>query len=95
MSGHQSWQAIKAARLQSPEARAAYDQAGREIELGRRVRQLREAADITQAELAARVGTSQSAIARLEAGGGSPKLDTLDRVAHALGVELVVELRAS
>jgi predicted transcriptional regulator len=58
------------------------------------VRQARERLGITQAELAARIGSTQPAIARLEAGGVSPSLATLRRIAAALGMELVVELRA-
>ena len=42
------------------------------------------------AELAERLGTTQSAVARLEAGNVSPSLPTLDKLADAVGVELVV-----
>jgi len=45
---------------------------------------------LSQRELADRVGTTQSAIARLEARNISPSLPTLDKVADALGVELIV-----
>ncbi|HET9242498.1 MAG TPA: helix-turn-helix transcriptional regulator [Gaiella sp.] len=53
----------------------------------------RRARDLSQAELAALVGTTQSAIARLESGGRPPRIDTLLRIAEALDCELVVELR--
>jgi transcriptional regulator with XRE-family HTH domain len=49
---------------------------------------------MTQAELAARIGSTQAALARLEAGGVTPSLDTLRRIAEALGLELVIDLRA-
>ena len=39
------------------------------------------------------VGTTQSAIARLERGGRPPRIDTLLRIADALECELVVDLR--
>lgn len=58
------------------------------------VRRRARDAGITQAELAARIGSTQPAIARLEAGGNTPSFDTLRRIAAALGLELVVELRA-
>jgi ribosome-binding protein aMBF1 (putative translation factor) len=47
----------------------------------------------SQAELGAMCGTTQSAIARLEAGGRPPRIDTLLRIASALDCELVVDLR--
>jgi transcriptional regulator with XRE-family HTH domain len=53
----------------------------------------RRARDISQAELAELTGTTQSAIARLEAGGRPPRIDTLLRIAEALDCELIVELR--
>jgi transcriptional regulator with XRE-family HTH domain len=54
------------------------------------VRQLREAAGLTQAELAFAAGTSQPTVAAYEAGRKSPTLRTLRRLAHAAGVEMVV-----
>ncbi len=48
---------------------------------------------LSQAELAELTGTTQSAIARLEAGGRPPRIDTLLRIAEALDCELVVDLQ--
>ena len=48
---------------------------------------------MSQGELAQRMGTTQSAIARLEAGGTYPNFQTLERVGGALRAELVVEFR--
>ncbi len=48
---------------------------------------------LSQKELAELCGTTQSAIARLEAGGRPPRIDTLLRIANALNCLLVVELR--
>ena len=53
----------------------------------------RKARDLSQAELAELTGTTQSAIARLEAGGRPPRIDTLLRIAEALDCELVVDLK--
>ena len=53
----------------------------------------RGALGLSQTDLAALVGTTQSAIARLESGGRPPRIDTLLRIAEALDCELAVELR--
>ena len=54
----------------------------------------RTAAGVTQAEVAERIGTTQSAVARLESGGGkhSPSIATLQKYAHALGCRLELRL---
>ncbi len=46
---------------------------------------LRQQAGLSQTEVAARMGTSQSAVARLEAGQGDLRLSSLERYAKALG----------
>ncbi|MCP9487877.1 MAG: helix-turn-helix transcriptional regulator [Gaiellaceae bacterium MAG52_C11] len=47
---------------------------------------------LSQRELSQRVGTTQSAIARLESGGRPPRIDTLLRIADALDCDLHVDL---
>ena len=54
--------------------------------LGARLRELRLAAGLTQAELARRTGIHRPNIARVEAGRHTPSLDTLARIANAIGV---------
>jgi transcriptional regulator with XRE-family HTH domain len=56
------------------------------------VREARQRAGLTQAELAARVGTSQPAIARYERARAMPDLTTLQRIVEACGLELRLEL---
>lgn len=52
------------------------------------IREARRAADLTQAQLASRANTTQSAIARLESGRTSPTVANLDRVLRAAGRQL-------
>jgi len=56
------------------------------------VAERRLAKGLSQRELAERVGTTQSAIARLERGGRPPRIDTLLNIAEALDCDLRVEL---
>jgi transcriptional regulator with XRE-family HTH domain len=62
-------------------------------QIAEQVAEQRRARGLSQAELANLCGTTQSAIARLEAGGRPPRIDTLLRLARALDCALIVELR--
>jgi transcriptional regulator with XRE-family HTH domain len=57
------------------------------------VAERRQELGLSQRQLAELVGTTQSAVARLERGGRPPRIDTLLRIADALECDLVVELR--
>ena len=58
----------------------------------RLIQQARQIATLTQRDLAERLGTSQSAIARLEQGGTNPTVSTLVRSLAAAGFALRIEL---
>ena len=88
MSTRTKWTAIN--RSGSDLARAAAEDEARISQFRELVFRLRSEAGLTQAELARRMGTTQSAIARVEGGGARPSLDTLERLAAAVGKELVV-----
>jgi ribosome-binding protein aMBF1 (putative translation factor) len=60
------------------------------MDLAQFVYDLRTAAGLTQTELARRMGTTQSAIARLEGGGTNPSTELLQHLGNALGVRLVL-----
>jgi ribosome-binding protein aMBF1 (putative translation factor) len=92
MTTRTTWDEMKSRRADSPERRHGYDRAGRAIRLAFEIRALREKKGLSQRQLAERVGTTQSAIARLEGGRISPSLPTLDRIATALGAEITVTI---
>jgi len=75
------------------DAKRAYDAARREMGVGYLILQARASADLSQAELAARIGTSQPTIARWESGKQLPSVRSLMRIAEATGFELNVSLR--
>jgi predicted transcriptional regulator len=58
------------------------------------LRNARRAADLSQRELARRAGVAQPAVARIEAGGVIPRVDTLERLLRACGHTLEVARRA-
>lgn len=55
--------------------------------------QQRQVARLSQTEVAARMGTSQSAVARLEAGTGDVRASTLERYAAAIGYQITWRLQ--
>jgi ribosome-binding protein aMBF1 (putative translation factor) len=75
-----------------PEDREEYDRAYATATLAGQLAELactlRTQAGLTQTELARRMGTTQSSIARIESGGSLPTLDMLARLAHATGSTL-------
>lgn len=89
-----SFKKFKTRALARPEVRQAYDDLAEEFAFLDEVLKARAAAGLTQAEVAARVGTTQSAIARLESASPrhSPSVATLQRYARALGYRLEVRL---
>ncbi len=88
MTERQSWKEIRKPRSEA--AQRSYEDEARISQFRELVHRLRTEAELTQAELAGRMGTTQSAIARMEAGGTRPTLETLEKIAGAVGQELVV-----
>ena len=84
-----TWREVKE-RFGDPEGTPEYEREGEAIDFGRMVRALREKHNLTQVELAERIGTTQPSIARLEAGGTEPRIETLHRIAAATSVHLVM-----
>jgi DNA-binding XRE family transcriptional regulator len=71
----------------------AYDGLAEEYELVRELLAARVGAGLTQEQVAASMGTTKSAISRLEsAGAHSPSLSTLKRYAKAVGCEVEIKL---
>ena len=84
---------FKTRALARSEVRDACDALGAEFAFLDEVLRARAEAGLTQAEVAERVGTTQSAIARLESGAlkHSPSIATLQKYAKALGYRVEVK----
>lgn len=85
---------FKARALARPEVKREYDLLAEEFEFLDEILKARADAGLTQADVAVRIGTTQSAVARLESpvGKHSPSIATLRRYASALGYRLQVRL---
>ena len=85
---------FKTRALSKPGVRAAYDQLADEFAFLDEVLKARSASGLTQAEVAALVGTTQSAIARRESptSSHSPSVGTLQKYAKALGFKVDIRL---
>jgi len=80
--------------LARPDVKKAYDEVAEEFAFLDEVLKARTESGLTQAEVAERVGTTQSAIARLESAAPkhSPSIATLQRYAKALGYKVEIRL---
>ena len=85
---------FKARALARPDVRREYEELKEEFEILDEILKARAEAGVTQAEFAARMGITQSAVARLETAMGkhSPSIGTLKRYAAALGFRLQLRL---
>jgi DNA-binding XRE family transcriptional regulator len=86
---------LKARLLANPRVKAEYDALAPEFEIAAELIKARVGAGLSQAELAARMGTSQSTIVRLESGQTLPSAKTLLRYANATGSKFQVRLSAA
>lgn len=87
---------LHAARMKDdPAYRDAYDALDSEFSLVNALIQARSRADLSQAEVANRMGTTESAVSRLESGRVKPSTRTLERYAKATGHTLHISLEPS
>jgi len=80
---HKKW-------MKNPKYKDEYEKLAPEFELARVIIEARTKAGLTQAQLAKRMKTTQSVIARLEGGRVHPSTETLERFAKATGSRLKI-----
>lgn len=73
-----------------PDYRSSYDELKPEFELARLLIKARADAGLTQVQLAERIQTTQSAVARFESGSVSLSTKTLKKIAQATGTRLMI-----
>lgn len=84
---------IKKELLSDPEVKKEYDRLGPRFDLIRSMIEKRIEKNISQEELASRMGTKQSALSRFESGEYNPSLAFMQKIAEALDSKLEIRLR--
>lgn len=86
------WEDLEKELLADPKVKKEYDRLAPRYAVISQVISARIIAGMTQSEVAKKVGTKQSAIARLESGNVNPSLEFLQKIAQGMGYKLTVHL---
>jgi DNA-binding XRE family transcriptional regulator len=84
----------KREKLKNPAFKKAYDALEEEFALARELIGARARANLSQEEVARRMGTSQSAVARMESGRTLPSTTSLVKYAKAVGHKVQIKFKA-
>ena len=84
---------VKAEMMKDPEFKAEYDRLEPEYQIIRAIIDKRLKKNMSQKELAEKMGTKQSALSRLESGTYNPSLAFLKKVAAALDAKLSISIK--
>ncbi len=87
-----SFEEMKTDMLKDEEFKIEYEKLKPRYEAIEQIIRARKEQNITQSELAKRVGTQKSNISRLESGNYNPSLDFLTKIAESLGKKISVTL---
>jgi len=78
-------------QLRDSKMRKLYDEYGKQLEIAYQILQLRKKTGMSQVELARKLGTTQSNVARIETGQQNFTTSTLQKIAEALNRDLRIE----
>lgn len=81
---------VMAEALKDPEFKKEYDRQQPEFEIINKIIEARIKKKLTQKEIATRMGTKQSALARLESGHANPTIGFIQKLATALGTDITL-----
>jgi ribosome-binding protein aMBF1 (putative translation factor) len=85
------FQEYLAEKLKSPRFKKYYDEYGKQLEIAYQILKLRKQKHMSQVELAEKIGTRQSDVARMETGQQNFTTETLQKIASAFKRDLKVE----
>jgi DNA-binding XRE family transcriptional regulator len=78
-------------KLKNPKFKQLYDEFGIQLEIAYGILQLRKKSKLSQLDLAKKIGTSQSNVARIESGNENVTIAVLQRIAKATNRDLKIE----
>jgi len=84
---------LKAELMKDPEFVKEYEKLETEFQIARQIIDARLKKNLSQEELAKKVGTGQAVISRLEGMNGKPSISLLERVARALGIKMNITIQ--
>ena len=77
-------------QLKNPVFKKHYNECGKQLEIAYQILSIRKQKNISQVELAKRLKTNQSNVARMESGQQNFTTDTLQKIANIFGMDLSV-----
>ncbi|MEX0621674.1 MAG: helix-turn-helix transcriptional regulator [Candidatus Woykebacteria bacterium] len=88
-----SWRTLKKELLQDKKVSGEYKSLKPHYQIISQLIEARLNKGVTQEQLAKKIGTKQSAIARLESGNANPSLEFLEKVTNAVDSELIIQTK--
>ena len=89
----ENWETVKKELLKDKEVAREYERLKPRYALISQLIGARVKKGLTQAQLAKKMGTKQSAIARIEGGNSNPSIAFLEKLTRALGSKLTIRIR--
>ncbi|OGH39147.1 MAG: transcriptional regulator [Candidatus Levybacteria bacterium RIFCSPLOWO2_01_FULL_38_21] len=87
------WEDLEKELLSDPETRKEFNKLAPRYAVISEFIKARLKKGMTQKDVADKIGTKQSAVARLEAGNSNPTIGFLEKIASVLGTRLTIHLR--
>lgn len=88
-----SWKILKRELLKDKEVAKEYERLKPRYQLISQLIEARIRHGLTQEQLAKKIGTKQSAIARVESGNANPSISFLEKIAAAMGSKLIIQVK--
>lgn len=93
IKGGKSFKDYKKELLKDPEVKQEYDALQKSYDIAKIIYSIRTEANLTQEQLAKRIGTKQANISRAEKGSSNITVGTLSKIAEATGYELIISVK--